>query len=125
MAVTHPYISGAGNVVQIVNHLRNTFPGKVNAETIKKLGIAPNNESYLLNALRFVGVIDKDGKKTSEATKVFSQHRDDAFAKEFSSLVKKAYEDLFEIHGEKGWTLDKTGLITFFRQSPISLWSRS
>ena len=36
MAETHPYISGAGNVVQIVNHLRNNFPATVSADTIKK-----------------------------------------------------------------------------------------
>lgn len=39
MADTHPYISGAANMVQAVNHLRNSFPATVNADTFKKLGI--------------------------------------------------------------------------------------
>ena len=117
MAETHPYISGAGNIVQIVNHLRKAFPASLTADTIKKLGIAPNNESYVLNILRFIGVIDADGKKTSEASKIFSQHQDDKFSDKFSTLVKKSYKDLFDVHGDDSWDLDKDGLITFFRSS--------
>lgn len=72
MAESHPYVSGAGNVVQAVNHLRKSFPATVKADTFKKLGIAPNNESYVINTLRFTGVLDAEGKKTSAATKAFS-----------------------------------------------------
>lgn len=63
MTGTHPYISGAGNISQMVTRLRNTFPQTVNSDTVKKLGIAPNNESYVINALQFIGIIDEEGKK--------------------------------------------------------------
>ena len=63
MAESHPYVSGAGNVVQAVTHLRKSFPSIVKADTFKKLGIASNNESYVINTLRFIGVLDADGKK--------------------------------------------------------------
>lgn len=42
---------------------------------------------------------------------------DDQFNKEFSSLVQTAYKDLFEIHGDRAWALDRDSLITFFRHS--------
>lgn len=28
---------------------------------VKKLGLAPNNESYVINALQFIGLIDEEG----------------------------------------------------------------
>jgi uncharacterized protein DUF5343 len=117
MANTHPYISGAGNVAQMVAQLRKSFPSSISSETVKKLGIAPNNESYVINVLQFIGVIDSEGKKTPAAAKVFSHHKDKEFAKEFASLVEKAYSSLFERHGSSAWQLDNDELITFFRQS--------
>lgn len=117
MATTHPYISGAGNVAQMVAQLRKSFPGTINSETVKKLGIAPNNESYVINVLQYIGVIDPEGKKTPAAAKAFSHHKDEEFAKEFASLVQKAYSSLFDLHGDGAWQLDTDELITFFRHS--------
>lgn len=117
MADTHPYISGAGNIAQMITRLRKAFPASINAETVKKLGLAPNNESYVINVLQFVGVIDSEGKKTTEAAKVFSHHKDEEFAQSFGLLVEKAYFSLFELHGKDAWELDNNDLVTFFRQS--------
>ncbi|MDR3390719.1 MAG: DUF5343 domain-containing protein [Sulfuriferula sp.] len=114
---THPYISGPGNVAQMVTQLRKSFPSTIGSETVKKLGIAPNNESYVINVLQYVGVIDSEGKKTPGAANAFSHHKDEDFAKEFASLVQKAYSSLFELHGNDAWNLDSDELITFFRQS--------
>ncbi len=63
MADKHPYVSAPGNLVQVINHFRKSFPAKVNADTLKKLGFAPKNESYVLNVLRHLGLIDDDGNK--------------------------------------------------------------
>ena len=115
MADKHPYVQGPGALVQVVTHFRKSFPGKVDAGTLKKLGVAPNNESYVLNVLRFLGLIDQEGKKTGEATKAFNLHEDAAFAKAFATLVSKAYSELFDLHGEGAWELDNAALITFFR----------
>jgi len=92
MSATHPYISGPGNIAQIVNHLRKNFPSTVTSDTVKRLSIAPNNESYVINALQFIGVLDEEGNKTEEAAKVFSIHKDEEFYSEFSKLVKSSYE---------------------------------
>lgn len=120
MATTHPYIGGSGAIIQAVNHLRRSFPSTVTADTLKKLGIAPKNESYLINILRFLGTIDEEGKRTEEAAKVFNVHEDAGFQKAFGAIVKNAYVDLFALHGEATWGLDADALITFFRQADQS-----
>lgn len=117
MASTHPYISGAGNIAQMVVQLRKSFPSTITSETVKKLGLAPNNESFVINALQFIDVIDSEGNKTKAAATVFSHHKDEDFAKQFASLVKKSYPSLFELHGDEAWNLENEDLITFFRQS--------
>ncbi len=114
---TYPYISGPGNVSQMIGFLRKSFPQTVTSETVKKLGLAPNNESYVINALQFVGLIDADGKKTDVAAKVFSNHKDEDFARSFAELVKRAYIGLFDLHGDGTWTLSDSDLITYFRQT--------
>jgi Family of unknown function (DUF5343) len=119
MATTHPYITSSGSIVQIVTHLRRSFPSVIDAGTIKRLGIAPKNESYLVNILRFLGLIDDEGKKTTAASKIFAV-QEDKFHKEFADVVKAAYKPLFDDHGEAAWKLDTDRLITFFRQTDDS-----
>lgn len=48
---SHPYVSGAGNVTQMIGLLRKNFPAIVTSETVKRFGLASNNESYILNIL--------------------------------------------------------------------------
>jgi Family of unknown function (DUF5343) len=112
----HPYMGSKGPIIQLITQLRNSFPSTLDASTLKKLGIGPNNEGVLLNVLRFVGIIDDDGKKSQSATKIFSHHDDSDFQKNFSELVKNGYSELFELYGEKAWELDSDSLIKFFRQ---------
>lgn len=118
MAVTHPYTSsGGGVVVQVVQQLRRQFPASVNLETLKRLGIGAGTEQKLVNLLKFVGVLDSDGKRTSAAGSVFAQHDDAQFAKGFEELVKAGYSDLFGLHGDAAWTLPAARLISFFRSA--------
>ena len=117
MASTYPYTSGSGPLVQVIVHLRRSFPASVTAETLKKLGIASNNESYIINILRFVNAIDEKGAKTQAATKVFSKHDDAEFQTGFADLIKVAYGDLFVLHGDDAWTLETNKLISFFRNT--------
>jgi hypothetical protein len=117
MADKHPYTSTKGYLIQVIDHFRKTFPLTVTADTLRKLGFAPKNESYILNILRFLGLIDQEGNRTELATQVFSLHDDSAFSQEFEKLVRNAYSDLFELHGDNVWGLDKSALISFFRSS--------
>src|SRR5690606_20699221 len=110
----YPYVASAGPLMKAVTHLRKSFPKEVTADTLRKLGVAPKNESYVINTLRFLGLIDEEGKKVDEKAKALL-HNDDAFPKHFADLVREAYEELFELHGENSWTLDRGALTQFFR----------
>jgi hypothetical protein len=117
LADKHPYMSGSGGLVQAVNQLRKSFPAQVTADTLKKLSIAPNNETYVLNILRFIGVIDAAGKKTPKAGTVFNLHTDPDFQKGFAEMVEAAYSELFGLHSKDAWILSTDKLISFFRQT--------
>lgn len=115
MAEKHPYSpGGAGAIAAAITQFRNALPTKINAETLKKLGIAPNNESYIINILRFLGVIDSEGTKTAKAASVFSKD-DEEFQKEFGAMIEAAYSELFNLHHEKTWDLPYNRLVSFFR----------
>jgi Family of unknown function (DUF5343) len=117
VADKHPYMSGTAGLVQAVAQLRRAFPAQVGADTLKKLGIAPNNETYVLNILRFIGVLDAEGKRNAKAAGVFNKHADDEFQLGFAELVEAAYADLFALHSSAAWTLPTDKLISFFRNS--------
>jgi hypothetical protein len=114
---SHPYISGAGNITQMVSLLRKNFPAIVNSDTVKKLGIAPKNESYVINALQFIGIIDEEGKRTDRGHEVLTTHDEGAFKKAFESLIRESYKDLFDLRGDDAWTMDKDAVIGYFRSA--------
>lgn len=120
MADKHPYLPSSGYIVQVLNHFRKSLPQKVNADTLKKLGFAPKNESYVLNILRFLNLIDAEGNKTDAAAKLFTIHDDSQFQQEFSKGIHRAYKELFDLHGDESWSLPTDSLITFFRSSDQS-----
>ena len=61
MADKHPYVPAPGGLAKAINHFRSSLPPTVTAETLKKLGYAPKNDSYVLNVLRYLGLIGEDG----------------------------------------------------------------
>jgi hypothetical protein len=67
-----------------------------------------------------LGVIDEEGRKVEANSAAFVQHKEEAFAREFEGLVKEAYPELFELHGDAAWDLDKGSLVQFFRTSDHS-----
>jgi hypothetical protein len=111
----YPYSTSIPGLVSTVQQLRSVFPSKVTADTLKRWEIAPNNEAYVIGVLRFLGIIDLDGKKLPDAAKVFVEHDNEAFAEKFGDLVSKGYEGLFEHFGEQTWSLNRDRLIAFFR----------
>lgn len=115
MADKHPYASGSGAVTQLISHLRKSFPPTVTADTLKKLSIAPQNETYVLNIMKFIGVLDAENKKTASASTVFNKHDNADFQQDFEKLVAAPYHELFSLHGEDAWTLPLDKLISFFR----------
>jgi len=117
LSSNYPYVSSAGPVVKTIERFRKQFPSEVTADTLRKLGIAPKNESYVINILKFLNLIDADGKKT-EAAKTFLQHDDAKFAAEFETIVRAAYAPLFDLAGdEHAWLQERGELVSFFRTS--------
>lgn len=115
MADKHPYTpAGPGGLITVINQLRKSFPKTVDSDTLKKLSIAPKNESYVINILRFIGAIDVNGTKTEEAASTFTKS-DDEFKQAFEKMVKAAYSGLFELHSDAAWTLPGDKLLSFFR----------
>lgn len=91
------------------------FPARVDAETLKKLSIAPKNESMVINLLRFLGFIDEESNKTPAASTVFQKHDDVAFSTALEKVVKESYNRLFETVGDNAWQTNRGTLISFFR----------
>jgi hypothetical protein len=110
-------MSGTAGLVQTVNQLRRAFPAQVTADTLRKLGIAPNNETYVLNILKFVGVLDSDNKKGPQALSVFNKHDETEFQNGFAKLIATSYSDLFELYGDSAWSLSQDKLIAYFRNT--------
>ncbi len=120
MADKHPYVVTNGALIQVFDHLKKSFPATFDADTLRKLGLAPHNESYIINTIRFLKLIDENGARTVEAQKTFTLHDSTSFAAAFSALVKESYDDLFKLHGDAAWGLANTKLITYFRQTDQS-----
>ena len=117
MADKHPYSPGGmGGIAAAINQLRKAFPKTVDAETLRKLSIAPKNESYVINVLRFIGVIDASGNKTEKAAAAFSKP-DDEFKEAFAEMVRAAYSGLFDLHTDSAWTLPPEKLMSYFRSA--------
>lgn len=117
MADKHPYVTGPGGLIKVLNHFKKSFPSSVTAETLKKLNYAPNNETYVLNVLRFLKIINDDGNKDPGAAKDFNLHDYAAFQAAFAKRVESSYKDLFELHSAATWTISSDSLISFFRQT--------
>jgi hypothetical protein len=111
-----PYATTQPGLTATIQQLRSVFPPKVTADTLKKWNIAANNESSILQTLRFIGVVDEEGTKQPNAGPVFVLD-DTEFPAAFAKLVKSGYAGLFELYGDTAWQLDKGKLTGFFRTS--------
>jgi hypothetical protein len=117
MTNNYPYHPSPGAIRRVIEQLRSAFPTTVNADTLKKWGIAPKNESVLLNVIKYLKLVDSEGNKLPENAKIFLNHDDSEFELAFSGVVKSAYEDLFSTFGDTAWGLEKDKLIGYFRTS--------
>jgi len=101
----------------MVGFLRKNFPATVTSDTVKKLGLASNNESYVINVLQFLGLIDEQGKRTDAGHAVMTKHDEAEFQSSFGAIVKSAYSDLFSLRGDDAWTMSRDQLIGYFRSA--------
>jgi hypothetical protein len=116
---TYPYAMTIAGLTELIGRLRKKFPDRVDASTMRELGIAPNNETYVLNSLRFIGVLDKDFNRTDIAHDLFVEG-DDEFQAGLAKMIEASYKPMFELHGDDAWVLSKDKLATWFRQKDKS-----
>ncbi len=114
MANTYPYISGQGALVKTIDQFRKSFPATVDAAYFKRMAIAPGNESYLINILRFLGLIDESGAKVDEAANAF-YGSDEHFQEGLTALLQKAYKPVFDELGPDAWNAGRDSLTHWFR----------
>ena len=116
----YPYVPSGGIILQAIKQFKKALPPKIDAVTLKKLGVAPSNEGYVINTMKFLGVADDKNDRTKEGVELFSTHGDEAFAKAFQTIVRTKYDSLFELRGDEAWVLERDALISFFRGSDKS-----
>ncbi len=104
-----------GPLKKTIKRLRENFPPSLTVKTLQQLGIASNSENSVINVLRFMELINSKGNKTNVAERIFLIHDNKEFEQEFSEQVKNSYSGLFQLRGDEAWTLDRNGLIQFFR----------
>lgn len=114
MANTYPYISGPGALVKTIEQFRKSFPAAVDSAYFKRMQLAPGNESYLINILRFLGLIDESGAKIDDAANAF-YGSEEHFRSGFGDLVAKAYAPVFSELGDDAWTASRDSLSHWFR----------
>lgn len=115
--MTFPYVPSGGVIQQAVDQFKKALPAKIDAATLKKLGVAPSNEGYVINTLKFLGIVDDQNDRTDVGVELFSTHGDEAFSKAFEKIIYDKYSALFELRGQESWSLDRDALISFFRAS--------
>jgi hypothetical protein len=115
--MAYPYIPSGGLIQTAFQQFRKSFPSKVDSETLKKLGIAPSNEGAMINILKFLSLVDKENQRTAEGSRLFTTHDDAKYAAILAEKVKSSYKELFELHADGAWALERDALISFFRGS--------
>lgn len=70
-----------------------TTPKKVNKKLLDDYGISKPNQSALLSALKFLGLIENDGSPTSDFRRLQSSGGE--FRSSLEDVVRRSYSDLF------------------------------
>jgi hypothetical protein len=102
-------------LVQTFTQFRKAVPAKIDASTLKRLKLAPNNESMVVSTLRFLKLIDEQGSTTPEGKSLFTTHADAEFSQKLAAHIESAYKALFDDRGQDAWQADRDSLIAFFR----------
>ena len=113
MGQKFPYTPTVAGLIKFLDQLRRSYPANLDAGLLKKLGIAPNNESYTINIAKFLRLFNEDGSRNPDQQRIFSVSDEEKFRASFSEIVKSAYASLFELHGDATWELDRGSLSTF------------
>lgn len=87
-------------MLQALELMRRVSPAKVDGNLLRRNQIAPGNEYKVVGALRYLGLIDEEGRPTERCRLLKS--KGSAFTSALKDIVRNAYRALFRWLGEKG-----------------------
>jgi len=90
--LTLPYGPTKG-MMQALQLMRKSTPAKVDGSFLRLNKIAPGNEYKVIGALRFLGIIDEDGKPTDNSRLLKTKGA--PFTSALQDIIRTAYKDLF------------------------------
>lgn len=114
MSKNYPSISSQSALVQAFGQFRKSLPKSIDSSVLKSLEIAPKNESFIINIFKFLDIIGDDSDVNKDNTGHF-YGTTDQYQAGMAKLIKSAYSELFELHGDGAWKLGLEGLTAFFR----------
>lgn len=100
-----PPYGPARGMLQALHLLRRTTPPRIDSDFLRVNKIAPGNEYKVVGALRFLGLIDEDGKPTEESRLL--KTKGTTYTQALQDIVRKAYSGVFHGLGSDGITREK------------------
>ncbi|MBT3362940.1 MAG: DUF5343 domain-containing protein [Chloroflexi bacterium] len=91
--VPPPY-GPTGGMLAGIELMHRLSPAKVDARLLKNNSVAPGNEYKVVGALRYLGIIDEDGKPTTKSRLL--KTRGPSYVLALQDIVKTAYTDIFD-----------------------------
>ncbi len=96
---TLPYGPTKG-MMQALQLMRKSTPPRIDGNFLRLNKVAPGNEYKVIGALKFLGVIDDEGKPTDKSRLL--KTKGPAFTSALQGIVRGAYKDVFQqINGNK------------------------
>jgi len=89
---TLPYGPTRG-MLQALQLMRKTTPPKIDGSYLRSNQIAPGNEYKVVGALRFLEIIDDDGRPTEKSRLL--KTKGPAFTAALQNIIRNAYRNLF------------------------------
>ncbi|MDD5012615.1 MAG: DUF5343 domain-containing protein [Candidatus Nanoarchaeia archaeon] len=90
-----PYLVAKPWILKAFEKFGKTRLDKIKRETIRNFNItSPGNESKLINAIKFLGIINDDGEINQEKYKIFS-YSEEKKKEELKKIIEESYKNLF------------------------------
>jgi len=99
--LTPPYGPTKG-MMQAIQLLRKSTPPRIDGKFLRMNKVAPGNEYKVIGALRFLGLIDDEGRPTERSRLL--KTKGPAFTAALQQIVRSAYRDVFRALREGGTT---------------------
>jgi len=81
-------------MLQGIELMHRLSPTKIDAKLLKNNGVAPNNEYKVVGALKYLDIIDEDGRPTEKSRLL--KTRGPSYLLALQDIVKTAYKGLFD-----------------------------